>query len=158
MGSIGFTGTQSGWTSNQLVHMHMILNRLHRAGFEVMHNGDCVGSDKQAADHWHSIGGSIFLHPPTVDAKRAFLHAEWSADPLPYLTRNKAIVAASVLLIATPGAMEEELRSGTWATIRNARSRSRPTIIVWPNGTITKENYAVDLSPTRRDAGWARRD
>lgn len=158
MSSIGFTGTQSGWKNQQMVRMHMLLNQMWRSGAEVMHNGDCVGSDLQAAEYWHSIGGKIYLHPPDMDKKRAFFPAEWSADPLPYLKRNQIIVTSSKLLIATPGELEEQLRSGTWATIRYARRIHRPIIYVWPDGSVSQENHnIVDLNRFRQDTGMERK-
>ena len=60
-------------------------------------------------------------------------------DPLPYLERNRAIVDACDILIACPKGMQEEQRSGTWATVRYARRRDRPIVIVWPDGTVTRE-------------------
>lgn len=58
--------------------------------------------------------------------------------PAPYLERNAAIVQSTLELIATPGETVEQVRSGTWATIRQARRRRRPTTIVWPDGTYTE--------------------
>jgi hypothetical protein len=55
----------------------------------------------------------------------------------PYLARNKDIVDACTILIATPAQNSEIQRSGTWATVRYAKSkydRSR-IVIVRPDGT-----------------------
>jgi predicted Rossmann fold nucleotide-binding protein DprA/Smf involved in DNA uptake len=59
--------------------------------------------------------------------------------PRPYLVRNRDIVDVCNLLLATPGGTVEQLRSGTWATIRYARRIGRPVWIVFPNGEVRKE-------------------
>lgn len=43
-----------------------------------------------------------------------------------YLKRDDAMVKGADLLIAFPNSMREELRSGTWATIRRAWKRGVP--------------------------------
>jgi len=58
------------------------------------------------------------------------------------LERNSDIVADSDLLLATPRFYEEELRSGTWATVRRARKANKPLIIVWPNGKVDWEKLS----------------
>jgi hypothetical protein len=52
----------------------------------------------------------------------------------PPLVRNKIIVDRSELLIATPFHEKEILRSGTWMTIRYARSKVIPVLFIWPEG------------------------
>ena len=54
------------------------------------------------------------------------------ASPAPYLERNKEIVASSNLLIACPVGDKEELRSGTWSTVRFARKICTELVIVYP--------------------------
>jgi cytosine/uracil/thiamine/allantoin permease len=81
-----------------------------------------------------------------VDAKRAFCDRRWSAaadftvlEPGPYLWRNHQIVDATAALLACPFEFEEQLRSGTWATVRYARTLGRPIRFFWPDGTTTAE-------------------
>lgn len=54
--------------------------------------------------------------------------------PEDLLARNRDIVDETEILIACPGHMHEELRSGTWSTIRYAVKIQRPHIIIWPDG------------------------
>jgi len=42
--------------------------------------------------------------------------------PTPYLSRNRAIVDETEMLIATPAEFTEQQRSGTWSTVRYARA------------------------------------
>jgi len=53
-----------------------------------------------------------------------------------YLARNKDIVAETEFLIATPKEYTEILRSGTWATIREAFRQNKKVAIIFPNGNI----------------------
>jgi hypothetical protein len=137
---VGFTGTQWGWTVEQANTATARLCALRRVGAVWLHNGDCVGSDRNAAHRWQMDGGKLHLHPPDRDTKRAFLVADVTEPPKPYLDRNSDIVARCGILVATPAEMFEQLRSGTWATVRRARKLGKPIFIIWPDGTETVEN------------------
>lgn len=52
------------------------------------------------------------------------------------LDRNRLMVIAATSVIATPKSEKEELRSGTWMTIRYAKEQKRTVYIVYPNGEI----------------------
>lgn len=133
---IGFTGARSGMSFDQRVNVRELLLQLHPT--EVRH-GDCVGSDAQ----FHDIASEtlpllIVIHPPSNDSARAFCRSTYTRvlPALPYLERNKAIVNASDILIATPATATEELRSGTWSTIRYARKTDKRVIVIEPDGTV----------------------
>jgi hypothetical protein len=131
--TVGFTGTQRGMTEAQWATLWSLLVVRSPGNF---HEGDCIGADAQAAFGARSAGFRIIGHPPTIDSKRAFFPAdEWRAL-LPYLDRNKAIVNASQEMIATPGEFEEQLRSGTWSTIRYARRVGKPIHVLLPDGRL----------------------
>lgn len=149
--AIGFTGTQHRWTPEQGGRLSSVLLAAFAAGAEWMNNGDCLGSDARAAQNWTMFGGKLRLYPPDIDKKRAFLFATESMPPRPYLERNRNIVRDCAALIATPKEDFEELRSGTWATIRYARKLKRPIIIVWPLQTPTAENWPGTWSSVFRD-------
>lgn len=136
--NVGFTGTQRGMTEAQWASYWRVIYAIARDNNHVcsFHQGDCIGADAQAAHGAKSLLYRIIGHPPDNDSKRAFFHAdEWRA-PLPYLDRNKAIVRSSEKMIATPGETQEQLRSGTWSTIRFARRISKPLSIIYPDGTV----------------------
>jgi hypothetical protein len=136
--AFGFTGTQRGWTAAQAQSAQEALAMFHSAGYEWMHNGDCIGADEQAGEFWQNVmRRKIHLHPPTVLAKRAWLPPDKVEFPLPYLERNKAIVDMSSILLATPGEMTEQLRSGTWSTVRYARKSVKCVVLVYPDGSQT---------------------
>lgn len=134
---IGFTGTQRGMTYEQGDAVRIILKLNNCAAF---HHGDCVGADAQAHDIARRFGCRVILHPPVNDAKRAFRHGDEARPQKDYLDRNKDIVNETELLIATPGEDDEQLRSGTWSTVRYARKLKRRIIIVFPDGGVKHEN------------------
>lgn len=133
---LGFTGTQHGVTDAQRYSLLFVIARARLNGYEWMHNGDCRGADETAGEIWRSLGGKVWLHAPDRDGKRAFLTADRAELPKPYLERNRDIVEQSARMIATPGEMFEQLRSGTWSTIRHARRLGLPRTIIWPNGNM----------------------
>lgn len=130
---VGFTGTQTGISIAQTVVLRELLEN-HSGEF---HHGDCIGADTSA----HVLAAQtglyeIHIHPPEIQNKRAWCKADKMYPAKPYLDRNKDIVRATELLIATPGEMEEQLRSGTWSTVRFARQQKRKLIIILPDGTV----------------------
>jgi hypothetical protein len=130
---VGFTGTQRGMTEAQWAVLWPLL--CARAPGE-FHEGDCIGADAQAAHAARAAGFRIIGHPPTIDAKRAFFSADVDWPPAPYLDRNKVIVNRSQEMIATPGEFDEQLRSGTWSTVRYARRIGRPVHVILPDGRL----------------------
>lgn len=82
------------------------------------------------------IGFRIVGHPPIVTSKRAFFQCDELRDPLPYLARNHKIVDAVQEMLACPGEVMEQLRSGTWATIRYARRVGKPVHVILPDGRV----------------------
>lgn len=130
---VGFTGTQRGMTEPQWATFWRLL--CERAP-GVFHEGDCIGADAQAARGARVAGFYIVGHPPINSSKRAFFQADALREPLPYLDRNKRIVNESEEMIATPGEFEEQLRSGTWSTVRYARRVKRPVWVILPDGRL----------------------
>lgn len=127
---IGFTGTQDGMSVNQKRELYKHLCDLRMFEVHEFHEGDCIGADaesllyvarlKQAG---HTI--TTHAHPPTDQKKRAFIRTDYVYPPEPYLIRNRRIIDATDILIAAPKSDEEELREGTWATIRYAEKLGR---------------------------------
>lgn len=117
---VGFTGTQVGMSKSQKDSLFEILNHFNVTEF---HHGDCIGADSEADAIARALGSSIVIHPPLDPKKRAFCAkpGDIVRQPQPYLDRNHNIVEAIDFLVAAPRTDEEELRSGTWATIRYAR-------------------------------------
>jgi hypothetical protein len=142
---VGFTGTKRGMTSLQADKVEEILAEVRQLrsaeslllGWPEFHHGDCVGADAGAHAIARRCGYRVVLHPPIEASLRAFCFADESREPAEYLTRNRDIVRETGLLIATPKRMGEEMRSGTWATVREARRHFTACLLVWVNGSVT---------------------
>jgi hypothetical protein len=120
-------------TSQQLETFQLLVKPM---GVDEFHHGDCIGADAQAHEAVLGFAREVWIHPPSDDRKREFcIGATHVLDPLPYLERNHEIVFHTDVLIATPKGFEEELRSGTWATMRFARKQGKTVFVVWPDGT-----------------------
>lgn len=115
--------------------------------FSELHHGDCMGVDalthaialaKRVTTSTRPALPVIHIHPPVNPAQRAFcggddviIHPE-----KPYLERDRDVAAVDIL-IAVPHTAAELVRSGTWATVRIARSLRTVLIIrINPDGTI----------------------
>lgn len=116
---VGFTGTRKGMTGLQQQQVVDTLGmfrdvagaRRARAEF---HHGGAVGADSQAAAQARCFGFYIVCYPAGTDPLR----------------RNRDIVAACDILIAAPETDTEERRSGTWSTIRYARTKGIPVVML----------------------------
>jgi hypothetical protein len=130
---VGFTGTQIGMTQKQRVELAKLLVDLRELNTISFHHGDCIGADKQAHDIALSLSIPIIIYPPLIDKKRAFCKGYYSRKtPMSYLARNHAIVDDVEILIACPKSDQEEMRSGTWATVRYARKTGKSVTIINP--------------------------
>jgi|SRR6185312_14545802 len=130
----GFSGTSQGMTMAQ---KYSLRNFLHGGSGE-FHHGDCIGSDAEGHGIAMQCGYCPVLHPPSNYSKRAWcdVPSHLMRPEKPYLPRNRDIVDETVALIATPAEFEEQPRGGTWYTIRYARKRGKPTVLIFPDGTI----------------------
>lgn len=137
---IGFTGTQVGCTDSQIAALTRTLVSLAP---DVLHHGSCIGADAQAHYLARVMGVAVEKHPPRITSKMArcpMLPGEVTHAPEDYLVRNRAIVAATIILVACPKEETgEEIRSGTWATVRYARKLKREVHIVRPSGYVKTE-------------------
>jgi len=101
-----------------------------RGKFVWFHHGDEKMSDCEAAAIAKSFGYKIAVHPPTDKFSVGNWQGDHMYEALPYLERNREIVNQSAVIIAAPRFMAEEVRSGTWMTIRYARKLDRPITIL----------------------------
>jgi len=130
---VGITGTQIGCTGAQLKKLDFLIHK----GITELHHGDCVGVDEESHEIALKLSIDIIIHPPDKSYKRAFCeHAVETREPFPYLVRNENIVKETDLLIAVPKGYKEEVRSGTWYTVRRAREKGIPIKIIHPNGNV----------------------
>jgi hypothetical protein len=140
MKHIGFTGSSTSVTHAQARSLTTILRLCSFLGVRYLHHGDCIKADAIAHMIALDLGLKCWLHPPSNQIKRAYCKDSYFEEqPHSYLERNKQIVEDSEALIAVPDA-PEHARSGTWSTIRYARKKFRPIIIIWPAGQFDIES------------------
>lgn len=154
MNHLGFTGTKDGLTSRQKESLFEVVVRI--VGDDpkdwIAHHGDCVGGD-DTFDHLCEAAGvaKIFIHPGHDWSGKSPLRAlcgvygmlrsreepetVWFPSK-PYLDRNNDIAEASDIVIACPKERDEQLKSGTWSTVRRARKRGKHVILIYPDGTV----------------------
>lgn len=129
---IGVTGSRLGATEYQLDTFKHIIDRLN---IDVFHHGMCKGVDKICSDivRLQSPDTYIIAHPPLIDTYIAEnVIYDKLEDKYEYLERNKHIVDNCNLLIALPNTDKEQLRSGTFSTIRYAKKKGMKVIIIYP--------------------------
>lgn len=137
---IGFSGARSGMTKQQKFRFRHTMQGAFDM-FEVeFHHGDCIGADHEAHNIVRDLNPDAYvvIHPPIDPKARAFMDYDELDEPAGYLERNRAIVAASDVLIITPTTNHEILRSGTWATARYAFNAAKPVYICEPEGGARK--------------------
>jgi len=124
---IGFTGTRNGLNKEQKDKIIELLNTYYPTYDKIIVlHGDCVGADTD----FHNICRNyekieIHIYPPNNPMCRAFNKGHLLMEEKPYLQRNADIVKNCSILIACPiDKNKEELRSGTWSTIRQARKNN----------------------------------
>lgn len=111
-----------------------------------IHHGDCVGADADAHAIARALGFRVVIHPPVDPEHRAFCEAPASSscasdgvawvEPNTHFKRNRDIVNACSLLLATPHVQPLPDRGGTVYTIGYARKVGKRVVIVWPDGTL----------------------
>lgn len=116
-----------------------VINDLLAALVEaVVHHGDCMGADAEVHEEATYLGLETYGHPPTDERLRAFCLTTYSAEPRPYLERDRAIVEACDELLAAPAEALDPGHGGTWYTVRYARKVGRAVTVVLPRGTVTR--------------------
>jgi hypothetical protein len=146
MPTIGFTGTREDLTPRQTSALAQHLSeRRQRLGVFIARHGLCVGADV-VFNAFVSTFENVEIHAhPGMPVGSKLRAPDWPPHLIihelePPLERNKIIVEMSTEMVACPKEMEEQLRSGTWATIRYARGLKRPLAIIWNDGSKTEEN------------------
>ncbi len=112
---VGFTGTRKGMSESQKRQLVLVLRYFYRTHETTeFHHGAADGADQEAVLLAVGVGYTSVPHPA-------------GADPL---ERNRDIAEACDVLIAAPVKDTEELRSGTWATVRYARHERKPVVML----------------------------
>jgi len=135
--SVGFTGTKNGMTDSQKFELVEYLRYLKAQGYTEFRHGDCIGADAQAAGLAKQIGFILICHPGHPKDKDNTMYRAFTKfndevrESKPFIARDHDIVDETERMIATP-AGEEQVRSGTWTTIRYAKKKGREVRIIMP--------------------------
>jgi len=128
---LGMSGNRSGITKNA---KNTLLRFFEDNEIDEVHHGDCVGSDKDFHDVCATKEFKIVIHPPKNNKMRANCISEHILPAKDYLDRNHDIVDFTDMLVAFPSSETEEIRSGTWATIRYAKKKNKKILLIFPDG------------------------
>lgn len=121
---VGFTGTRKGMSGLQASQLQYVLALFYHADKAVnrkpelhfgRHESVELKADKEAAALASSLGYATEPH-----------YAMRGEE----LDRNREIIAEVSVLIAAPETDVEEQRSGTWATVRYARKKGIPVVML----------------------------
>ena len=132
---IGFTGTRNGLTDLQRKSLGRLFREYYRENIQ-FHHGDCVGADYEAGVAALATNYYVVIHPPILNKHRAFSKKNEERTPASYMDRNLDIVRECHILIACPKENNEQLRSGTWSTIRKGIRLGKRVLIVFPDGDV----------------------
>lgn len=139
--NIGFTGTRRGMTGDQYVTVARLVGEWPEV--REAHHGMAEGADSQF--HLIAVSRGILTHghpgvlPGGHPLGRGDMECTVTEDENLMLVRNRKIVRAVDVMIATPGEYANVPRgSGTWMTIRYAKSMRRWLIVVWPDGSVSE--------------------
>jgi hypothetical protein len=98
-------------------------------------HGDCLGVDAEINEIAHKLHIMTVSHPPIDSKQRAFCDSDVILAVRAYKDRNQDIGSMSKRLVGFPSGEERnQLRSGTWQTIRYAKKLYHPVLIIYPDG------------------------
>ena len=126
---IGFTGTREGMTQHQKEQFVLKMFQLLPTEF---HHGDCEGADAEAHDIIREFlpKVKIVVYPPLSFRRRAMKQGDVTLAPEGYIKRDYRIVDSTDYMIGAPKTDMEQIRSGSWTTIRYARKTNKPLTIL----------------------------
>lgn len=133
---VSFTGTRAGMTAAQEKTVERLFRSFANPPMGSIAHGNCIGADAQAHAIARRLNFTAMAWPANIAGMQALTDARVMAKPAPPLARNRKVVDAGGRLVAAPVGFGEELRSGTWATVRYARKRGKLVFVVWPDGTV----------------------
>lgn len=114
----------------------------------VFHHGAAVGGDcdlTRLAVAMRQLGRTIRIvawpsNLASQQAASALAVSDEVKPAAPPLERNLNMIANADMVMAFPAGFHEEVRSGTWATVRAAERNSIPVTMIWPDGSICWSN------------------
>src|SRR5262245_47960724 len=139
--NIGFTGTRTGMTAAQWLTFKDLYDGLawwSSTPITFLHGG-AIGADQQAASYVAELDRDRLECFPAIGTTYRPVYKETIHPMMDPLDRNRMIVNQSTILIATPGQAVDQVRSGTWRTVRYARRLRLPIAVIQPDGFVAWE-------------------
>jgi hypothetical protein len=138
---LGFTGTRYDLTNAQRGGIYDFMVAFPpRSGPAELAHGDRVNGDAWAHGCGMDLGYIVHVHPPISARYRAYCTGHHNHRAASYRTRNWRIATHCSELLAAPLLPEADSpRSGTWMTVRMARSLGKPITLVWPDGRTEED-------------------
>lgn len=133
---VGFTGTRKGMTNSQKVDVARILMAWKETWTTdktwVFVHGGAAGADTEAHDIAIRCGYTVEVRPTPENMGNWINRADVAVvhPPKAPLLRNDDIVRQVEVMIAAPSEDIEQVRGGTWYTIRQARNWNKPHAIL----------------------------
>jgi hypothetical protein len=141
---LSFTGTSKRPpTPVQIAVLDDILTEFWNKGYRTLVHGEARNADSIANDMAKAKGYYIYGRPANISDHRC--DVDDRAEPRRPLDRDWDIAEDANTLVAMPANEKEEVRSGTWATVRYARKLNAPIVIIKPNGDVDRERTQVSL-------------
>lgn len=136
---MAFTATRKGITVGQIASAREIAEAEMPTTF--LH-GCAEGGDRQL--HGVATPGRRELCPSRKDQFKWAMDNKADGDSIrdipvgktPEIRRNREMVDRCCVLVACPETETEVVRSGTWATVRYARSKGKRLAVISPNGDV----------------------
>jgi hypothetical protein len=129
---IGTTGTKNGGSPEQLAEARRKLVEWQSQGADELHHGWCIGWDDQIAAIAKELGYRIVAHPgfgpknpESTKYRGLFNKNDEVRESKPFIKRDQDIVNETDCVLAGPAGRIEQVRSGTWTTVRFARKQGR---------------------------------
>lgn len=142
---VGMTGTRNKITIEQASKFIEYLKKLKDFYTVEFHSGDCVGADDICHKFAKEMGMKTVIHPPEKDDLRAFGTADVVLSVKSYFARNRAIVDASEMMFVIMKDFDLDASTGgTIYTYNYAMKKNKPTIVIFPDGTMKGFN-GIDI-------------
>lgn len=146
--TIGFTGSRNGMTDEQKEQVSntidMLLKQTLKGSSAI--DGRCVGSDADFNDiatekglYTIGIGGYSAKNPDDLSYRNDNVYNVYRTS-MTHFARNREIVNASDVMIATPLSFNFDINGGTNYTIKFAQQVKKPIYVISPEGIVKTFN------------------